>query len=549
MTSSHRVADVSSPLLRSLAGTRVPLLVVAGAAGPVRLCNPAAEELFPLLRDTDTFLPPAVPDWLCSGHTERRAAVQGPIGSRTFRALPVNLPDDCTGWLLSDATTHSPALARTGDEQRRALFLLRASALLLASLNPRRCRWITAELAAGELADAAVVLAPDGAGRLSMSTAVRGRRVQECTAAQDAHRLPGLREALTGVPAGPPHRLDRALVPPWLVPDGFGGCGEALLLPLPGHTAPSGALILLRRAGRPAFSRDEEVFARIFAARAGSAVSTATLYADRTGTTGLLQRALIPLALTRITGIDLATAYRPAEDTDLIAGDFYDIHPPQAGPHSNGADPRETLLMLGDVCGKGAAAAILAGRIRTTLAALHRLEPRHTRLLELLNDTLLGDRERRFVTLVLVGATPLDDGSVALRLTSAGHPAPLIVRTDGRVEDAQTGGTLIGALPALVSRTATTVLLPGEVCLLYSDGVTEARGGATGSEMFGEHRLRRVLRECAHMPVEAVVEHIEMTTAQWLDGRAHDDIALLAIAAPHRGAAGGTAASGGEAAR
>jgi len=191
--------------------------------------------------------------------------------------------------------------------------------------------------------------------------------------------------------------------------------------------------------------------------------------------------------------------------------------------------------MLGDVCGKGPGAAILTGKIRNTLAALRRLEPRHGHLLELLNATLLDDRDARFVTLVLAGVTPTDNGRLELRLTSAGHPAPLIVRVDGSVDQAATRGTLIGALPDITSTTWTTVLEPGEMCLLFSDGVTEARGGPSGREMFEDQRLRDTLAECAGMPVEALVERVELVTSQWLGGGEHDDIALLALGAPRRG--------------
>lgn len=82
------------------------------------------------------------------------------------------------------------------------------------------------------------------------------------------------------------------------------------------------------------------------------------------------------------------------------------------------------------------------------------------------------------------------------------------------------------------ARTATAVLGPGETCLLYTDGITEARGGPPGDQMYGEHRLRAALAECARMPAEAVVERVQMLAAQWLGGGRHDDMAALAITRP-----------------
>jgi serine phosphatase RsbU (regulator of sigma subunit) len=78
-------------------------------------------------------------------------------------------------------------------------------------------------------------------------------------------------------------------------------------------------------------------------------------------------------------------------------------------------------------------------------------------------------------------------------------------------------------------------LEPGETCLLYTDGVTEARGGPMGNEMFGEERLAAALSECAGLPAEAVVERIMMLTAEWIRQRGHDDVAVVAITAPRRG--------------
>src|SRR5690606_18475091 len=97
---------------------------------------------------------------------------------------------------------------------------------------------------------------------------------------------------------------------------------------------------------------------------------------------------------------------------------------------------------------------------------------------------------------IFLASAHREGASVTLRLTSAGHPPPLIVRRDGTVEEADTGGTLIGVLPEITSRTAHVRLAPGETCLLYTDGVTEAKGGPLGDVQFGEERLKRALAEC-----------------------------------------------------
>ncbi|GAA5610917.1 hypothetical protein Spla01_02063 [Streptomyces platensis] len=100
------------------------------------------------------------------------------------------------------------------------------------------------------------------------------------------------------------------------------------------------------------------------------------------------------------------------------------------------------------------------------------------------------------------------------------------------MEEAATRGSLVGALPEVTSTTATLDLAPGESCLLYTDGITEAMGGPLGDELFGEARLRSALSECAGLPAEAVVERIRMLAAQWVGAGRHDDMAVVAITAP-----------------
>jgi len=525
---------VGAPLLRALVDAIAPVLVLAGDPVRVRLHNKAAEALFPALGRTDAFTAETVASWLVQAQEQGVDALDGSVSGRVFRATAQPLPGECTGWLLTDVTEERAALQRLSDERSRTQFLVRASARLLASLNQRRCLRVTAELAAEQLADAAVLVTPTRGRRVAVTRMVRGGRVEEAALSVEVDQVPGLSDALAGFPPVPSRWVDPDLAPPWLVPEDFGELGSLIVTPLPGNGVSAGALILLRRSGQAGFNEEEELFARIFAARAGAAISAAMLYTERAETTSILQRALIPPPIERLEGIDLASSYRPARAADLIGGDFYDVHPPLSLSGGNDG-PGETLLMLGDVCGKGPGAAILTGKIRNTLAALRRLEPRHGHLLELLNATLLDDHDARFVTLVLAGATPAGNGRVDLRLTSAGHPAPLLLRADGSVEQAATRGTLIGAVPDISSTTWTTVLEPGEMCLLFSDGVTEARGGPGGREMFQDQRLKDALAECAGMPVEAVVERIELVTSQWLGGGEHDDIALMAIGAPRRG--------------
>ncbi|MEY9932200.1 serine phosphatase RsbU (regulator of sigma subunit) [Catenulispora sp. GP43] len=132
---------------------------------------------------------------------------------------------------------------------------------------------------------------------------------------------------------------------------------------------------------------------------------------------------------------------------------------------------------------------------------------------------------------MLASARRVEDG-VAVRVTCGGHPPPLVVRTDGTVERTATRGTLIGAVESVRATGTELVLAPGETCLLYSDGITDAVGGLTGTELYGSERLEQALAGCAGLPAEAVVERVQMLAEQWLSSNRRDDMAVVAITAP-----------------
>ncbi|GGP96103.1 PP2C family protein-serine/threonine phosphatase [Streptomyces roseolilacinus] len=510
--------------------------LVADEAGGIVQVNDAAATLFPGAVP-GTLLDDTVPGWLADAHRglARRGGgdgvpgrtVSGRHGPLVLEAHPTVGVDGGVVWWLTDDTDRLLAERALRHEQERTAFLAQASTQLLASLNVRRCMEVAVELAAEYLADAAVLVAPPNGRHHPLAGCVAGQAPEHRMIRVDPAEVPGLSEALQGFPPVPSRWIDPASLPPWAVPDGFEGrAGSVVVTPLPGHGVPAGALILLRHGDRAAFDAAEEVFAGLFAARAGAALSAARLYTEQARITATLMADLLPPTLTQIRGVEFAGGYRPSQDTERIGGDFYDVHPAAE-------EGQETLAVLGDVCGKGLEAAVLTGKIRNTLQALLPMTGDHEHVLRLLNRALLSSRHSRFATLALASVVRRG-GKVRLRLTSAGHPPPLIVRHTGEVEQADTSGTLIGALPHVRATTAHVELAPGETCLLYTDGITEGRGGPLGDVMLGERRLSATLAECAGMPAEAVVERVQMLATEWVGGNPHDDMALLAITAPNR---------------
>lgn len=439
------------------------------------------------------------------------------------------LGDDHYGWYLRDTTEDFRRAQAYENERARSAFLAEAGRRLSSSLHLRRCLRTTVELAVAHLADAAVVVLPARRRQSEWMRLVDGEPIEE--GRLDATLLdavPGLEEALGGFPPIPSRWLDASQVPAWLLPEGFGPVGALLVTPLPGNAEPAGALILARRGPGAVFSPDDEAVTRTFAARAGGAVSAASLYRDQVATTAILQADLLPPELPAPDGIELIGSYQAAKDALRIGGDFYDVF----GPTPESA---ETVVALGDVCGTGPEAAVLTGKVRQTLRALRLVGADPAEMLTVLNRALLGGGPRhRFVTLVVGAIARAEHGRVRLSLATGGHPPPLVLRADGGVEVVPVAGTLIGVVPKITVEPAAVELAPGELCLLYSDGLTEARGGPSGTEQWGDARLRDALAGCRGMPGEATVERIRQLVSEWVQGGVRDDIAILAVRAPAR---------------
>ncbi|MEV4282418.1 PP2C family protein-serine/threonine phosphatase [Actinoplanes xinjiangensis] len=519
MTAASKPAVAPAPALLTAVfeAASEAMVLCATADDTVVLANEAARRLLPGMQPGGPVAAPLPADGADSFQTEhegrRLYGMRRPVGDGHY------------AWYLRDRT-ESAALEL---ERSRTAFLAEAGRRLSASLHVRRCVRTTVELAAAHLADAAMVVLPPHRRHSEWVRLLPGLPAEEGTLREPTlGEVPGLIEALGGFPPIPSRWLDPAQAPAWLVPAGFGPVGALLVIPLPGNAEPAGALILARCGPAAVFSTEDETLARMFAARAGAAISAAMLYREQVDTAAVLQADLLPPELPQTDGFELSGSYQASSDALRIGGDFYDVFTPAGA----GAD---TVIALGDVCGTGPEAAVLTGKVRQTLRALCLVRTEPAAMLTVLNEALLQSaRQPRFVTMVVGSVRRTDHGRVRLDLASGGHPAPLVLRTDGRVEEVPTSGTLIGVLPRTVVRPATVELAPGELCLLYSDGLTEARGGPSGTEQFGEARLHQALAECRGMAGAATVDRIRQLVADWVRGGNSDDIAMLAVRAPSR---------------
>lgn len=490
-------------------------VVVCDKQGVVRQVSAEARRLVPGVGVGNPLVDSAPPE-LAEAVGRGGAGFEATVGGSVVVGVRRELVGEWTAWHLRDVTAQRARDAALLAERARSRFLAHASRQLGLSLNPTRTARAVVELAA-ELGHAATVVLPTG-------EYVHGERGSAPQVGRwPAEQLPpALVEVMDGTARGV-ERHDAAH---------FGAHGhvdpgraaEAVTVPLPGAEPPGPALVLWVSADAPPVEDPDGAVLDEFAARAGMALAAARVHAEQARTADVLKRSLLPAPLPDVPGLAFGAQYRPATGMGALGGDFYEVVPSPSG----------AAFVFGDVVGAGVEAAVTSGVVRQALGALRRVSVEPGRALEVLNSSLLDNSpvdRRWFVTTVLGDARVGADGTLQLELTGGGHLSPLVLRRDGQVEFVEVGGMLVGALPDASFRTVEVDLRPGEVCVLYSDGVTEARGGVDGTALFGAERLAALMEGCHVMPATAVAERVVLGAQEWLAGREHDDIAVLALRA------------------
>jgi anti-sigma regulatory factor (Ser/Thr protein kinase) len=235
---------------------------------------------------------------------------------------------------------------------------------------------------------------------------------------------------------------------------------------------------------------------------------------------GLLQQSLLPADVPEIPGVELASAYVAGSEGVEVGGDFYDAFHTSTGP----------VLVIGDVCGRGAEAAAMTALCRYTLrtAALEGPGNGPAHLLDVLNRSILAQLpdNTQFCTVAVARLSRLESGSVEVTIASAAHPPVICLRADGSVETVDALGGLMGVFPSSAFPESTITLGLGDALLLYTDGVVEAR---SGSELFGEERLVALVRRLHDTAADEIVNRVLSSIDSHASGRLADDVALLCL--------------------
>ena len=499
-------------------------VVVFSSEGTAEYVNAAASALLP-----DCVVGMAFPSLPAIG-----THWHGQIEERRVRGLRAELGDNRYAWYLYDTTAERRREDALLTERRRKVFLAEAGRVLATTTNPQRLTDLVTTLPAGELGDWVSLSVPsmeDGRVRTTFAPATGfpiGRVTTGLGSAWTALVGPG-RVLRTGRHELHPlldTALLRRLVPAAAIDELIAAQARcALILPVPTDDDAPSVLTFVRLATSDPFTEEEMVLAGEYAVRVGLALRTSRLYVEQERRTALLAEALLPGPLPEVPGARVAARYRPVTLTNGLGGDFYAIH--------TTADPATWAFSVGDVCGRGTPVGMFSSRSLLVLRTAANAGCSPSRRMALLDAELaLGD-PMRVLTAITGDVTPHPDGSATIRLTCAGHPPPLWMDPAGRVRAMEYTDPLVAGIPGTVYSEREFTVPAGSTLLLYSDGVTEARS-VDGTE-YGVGNLRHDLASCAGMPVEAIVDRLELRLMSHLgEIPIVDDVVLMAIHIPYR---------------
>ena len=235
-----------------------------------------------------------------------------------------------------------------------------------------------------------------------------------------------------------------------------------------------------------------------------------------------LQSTFLPPALVAIPGLDLGGGYRPSGDGSEVGGDFYDAFE---------IDDVSWGLVLGDVCGKGASAAVVTSLARYTVRAEARRSDGPADVLHRLHEVLVREHPEQFCTAAFlrVVRSPVD-GTFSATVVSGGHPLPVRSRR-GRAQLDTVGvpGSMLGMLDDAELVEHAFALVSGDVLVFYTDGVTEAR---RDGELFGDDRVRRLIADAGDLTAQELADVLVATAVEFQVGTTRDDIAVLVLRVP-----------------
>ena len=227
-----------------------------------------------------------------------------------------------------------------------------------------------------------------------------------------------------------------------------------------------------------------------------------------------IQRGILPRGAPAVRGVDLAGHNAPSR---TVGGDYYDFITYPDG---------RVAVVLADVAGKGMSAALLMSNLQARVQILAEEPSDLAGLMQRLDQSIAANSpENRFITMFL---GLIDPAAGSLVFSNAGHNPPLLIRESGEEERLEAMGTVLGVLPEIGYEEKRQEFRPGDLLVIYSDGVTEAE--SPEGEEFGEQRLADLLVAHRHEPAAEIVERVIQAVAEWIAGAPPADDVTIVVA-------------------
>jgi len=387
--------------------------------------------------------------------------------------------------------------------------LQRCARLIAAELTT----WVIVDLERRHRLRRQFVLGPDDAGLAELTSAIAAVDPLSGAIPCTVHE--------SGRPALIAHAEDTGVL-------GDGLDGEPLLVKMDATSVLSvpladgenryGVLTLVRRAADGHFKVADLALTEELGEQMALAIRVDRTFRRRSDTADALHASLLPRRMPEIPGLKIAATYIAAAEDPEVGGDFYDVY----------QTPDGWGMAVGDVCGKGEEAAAVTAAARHAIRVLARRCADPAGVLAGANEIVLAEEfalDGGFVTANIAHLSWLD-GKLRMVIGSAGHPAAILLRADGRVRTMNGGGLPLGLFEDASPATQELIMDAGDILFLYTDGVAQARG--PNNTYFGD-RLADELAGLAGSTAADLVASMRQAMLDFSAGNLIDDVTMLAV--------------------
>lgn len=305
--------------------------------------------------------------------------------------------------------------------------------------------------------------------------------------------------------------------------------GSRLIVPvlLPDEEGCVGFLTFGPKVTGGRFNAEEVTLLSILATQVGIAVRNARLHEEAVerrvvdeelAMARSIQEAILDEENPEREGVDVAALSIPSRH---VGGDYFDVIDMADGSLG---------LAVGDVSGKGVPAALLMSMLHAALHAQMNGTVSSSVVMKRMNEILCRSTSAEKFATFFFGF--YDPAERILRFTNGGHNFPMLLRKDGTVDYLEEGGLVLGMLEESIYREKSVSLSPGEMLVLYTDGVTEETASGNDDDLFGEDRLLEVLRRGSAGRAEEIVRDVRRSVESFTGGGGFsDDFTLIVLKA------------------